>query len=283
MKKNSARNLIRRHINHLNLNETDTRLDYFRNVIVPWINNIIPIENLKILEIGCGTGSSTLAFAEKGATISAIDLNEDYILEAKTKTALFSSNIKFYIMNASELGNSFQNSNFDLIVFMASLEHMTIEERITSLKSAYQLLPENKFLCISGTPNRLHFLDSHTSHIPFFHWLPDKLAIEYSKLSTREQYRDHIQKIEDENEKLLQLYRWGRGISFHEIELAIKPIKDIKIISNLNTYRNSKEILYAIISKFTLNYFYTSLLKKRFPDINRAFMESYLNLIIRKD
>lgn len=282
MKKITARNFIRRRINHLNLNETDTRLDYFRNVIVPWIDSVIPVKNLKILEIGCGTGSSTLAFAEKGAVISAIDINEGYILEAKAKTAPYSLNIRFYVMNASELGNAFPNGMFDLTIFMASLEHMTIEERITSIKSTYQLLPENKFLCICGTPNRLHFMDSHTSHIPFFHWLPDELAIEYSKFSIRTQYRDHIEKIEDENEKLLQLYRWGRGISFHEIELAIKPIKDIHIISNLNTYRNSKGILYSILSKFTYNYLYTSLLNRKFTEINRAFLESYLNLIIKK-
>ena len=193
MKKNTIQNFIRRSINSLNPKETDIRLDFFRNVIVPWIDSIIAIKNLNILEIGCGTGSSTLAFAEKGAKITAIDINEDYILKAKTKTAQFSSNISFYVMNASEIGSAFKTFKFDLIIFMASLEHMTIKERITSIKSAYSLLPENNFLCISGTPNRLHFLDSHTSHIPFFHWLPDNLAIEYSKYSIRTQYRDHIE------------------------------------------------------------------------------------------
>ena len=68
MKKNTIQNFIRRSINSLNPKETDIRLDFFRNVIVPWIDSIIAIKNLNILEIGCGTGSSTLAFAEKGGS-----------------------------------------------------------------------------------------------------------------------------------------------------------------------------------------------------------------------
>lgn len=261
----------------------DERLEFFRNNLVPWIDSIKPLKGLRLLEIGCGTGSSSIALAEQGADITSIDINEKSLTEAKIRCQLYGLNIRFCLLNATDIKSNFEQGIFDFIIFMASIEHMTIEERIQSLKMAYELLPRHGLLCIAGSPNRLHFMDSHTSHLPFFHWLPDDLAIKYSRFSRRIQYSQHLKECDLEKDKMEQLYRWGRGFSFHEIEIALKPIEELKILSNLVSFLRDKNIFYSIGSKFTSNYKYEKFMHKRFPNINEAFFQPYIDIIFEKD
>jgi S-adenosylmethionine-dependent methyltransferase len=286
-------------INYLNLHKEDNsvleftseeefrlvneRIDGHRKQIIPWLDSVRRLKGLRILEIGCGKGCSTVAFAEQGAIVTAIDVNESYLLDAKVRCELYGLDVNFHLMNASEVNHFFKDEIFDVVIFMASLEHMTIDERIQSMKSTYELLPKGGLWCIVGTPNRLHFLDSHTSHIPFFHWLPDQIALKYSQFSSRDEYKENILDIDDEQEKLLQFYRWGRGVSFHEIELAIKPMNKLKIISNKAQFLRKKNWLYYIGSKFTPNYKYEIFLRKLYPDIHSCFFQPYLDLIIEKE
>src|SRR6266850_7471643 len=51
------------------------RLDTDRNLIIPWLDEARPLRNASILEIGCGTGCSTVALAEQGAQVTAIDVD----------------------------------------------------------------------------------------------------------------------------------------------------------------------------------------------------------------
>jgi protein-L-isoaspartate O-methyltransferase len=45
------------------------RLASFRSVVVPWLNATMPLEGKRVLEIGAGTGASTVALAEQGARV----------------------------------------------------------------------------------------------------------------------------------------------------------------------------------------------------------------------
>jgi len=261
----------------------DERLDGHRKQIIPWLDSVKRLKGLRILEIGCGNGSSTVSFAEQGAIVTAIDVDESLLSDAKIRCQLYELDVKFYVMNAVEVNQVFANEVFDLVIFMASLEHMTLDERLQSMKATYELLPKSGLWCIVGTPNRLHFLDSHTSHIPFFHWLPDKIAIKYSQFSSRIEYRQDILDIDDENEKMLQFYRWGRGISFHEIEIALKPLNELKIISNKTIFFRNKNWLYKIGTKFSSNYKYETFLRRLYPSIHRGFFQPYLDMIFEKE
>lgn len=198
------------------------------------------------------------------------------------KCNLYGLHPEFYKLNASELETHFSSASFDLIIFMASLEHMTLPEREKALSAAYNLLPKGGLLCITGSPNRLHFMDSHKSLLPFFHWLPDELAIKYAKYSGRAQYNDHMLELDDTFEKLEWFYRWGRGISFHEIEIALRPINELKIVGDLTSFLRKKNSIYAFATFFTSNFNYEKFLSKRFPNINRAFFRPYIDIVIEK-
>src|SRR5690242_20503041 len=47
------------------------RLESDRTMIVPWLDAVRPLQNASILEIGCGTGCSTVTLAEQGAAVIA--------------------------------------------------------------------------------------------------------------------------------------------------------------------------------------------------------------------
>lgn len=93
------------------------RRDLNRSELVPWLDSLRHLDNSKILEIGCGTGSSTVALAEQGATVTAIDIDEGALQVAIDRC-------KTYGIDAE-----FRNNSFDFIIFFACLEHMTVTER----------------------------------------------------------------------------------------------------------------------------------------------------------
>lgn len=204
------------------------RLDIARQRIVPWINHNKPLATSRILEIGCGTGSDTVAFAEQGAVVTGVDIDEAALDVARLRTEAYNVNARFVCINASDIANVFANEQFDIILFYASLEHMTIDERLTALAASWSLLYSGDLLGIVETPNRLWWFDSHTSNLPFFHWLPDELAFRYSQFSKRSSFGGQYS---DAETQMIDFLRRGRGMSFHEFQLAIES--DLNVLSSL--------------------------------------------------
>ena len=116
---------------------------------------------------------------------------------------------------------------------------MTLEER----KAADAPAPGSCSLrgdlwCVVETPNRLWYHDSHTSFLPYFHWLPDDLAFEYSRMSPRAGFRD-CYRVPDAASRLHFLRR-GRGVSYHEFDLALGPAAQLDVVSSLRTFHRAR-------------------------------------------
>ncbi len=279
--------------NHLNSKEFEKdlithlykRLEIIRYTIIPWIDHSCNLGGLNILEIGCGTGSSTVAIAEQGSNVVAIDVDESSLEIARARAKLLNLNVEFYNCNATNAHNLFLERRFDLIIFYACLEHMTYEERIAAMKNTWEMLPSGGYWCVADTPNRLWFIDEHTSMLPFFHWLPDNLAHDYSRFSHRDRFNELSTK--DTRESSLEFSRWGRGVSFHEFELAMRPIDQLNVVSCLSDYwgipNQLTRLRGSIGNNFLLLHKYESVIRRLCPDIPRAFFKSNLNLILRKD
>jgi hypothetical protein len=71
------------------------------------------------------------------------------------------------------------------------------------------LTPDGVLLVIEA-PNRLWPLDSHTSDLPFFQWLPDDLATRYKAVGLR----GPVAELGPGD--TYELERLGRGVSFHD-------------------------------------------------------------------
>jgi len=256
------------------------RLDADRNMIVPWLNSVRPLRNASILEIGCGTGSSTVALAEQGAEVTAIDVSETSLSVASERCRAYGLNVNFAHANATEVATHFAGRHFDYIIFYAALEHMTLEERMSAMRSTWQMLSAGDLWCVIDTPNRLWYYDTHTSLLPFHMWLPDKLAFEYSQFSPRENYRERYREYTDEAK--LDFLRRGRGVSFHEFELAMNPLKDLRIKSSLNLTNRRTGLLGPLKWRLSNEYQYISVLRRIAPELHEGFLQSFLNLIIEK-
>ena len=104
------------------------RIESNRHRIIPWLNRAKTLNGASVLEIGCGTGSSTVALAEQGARVTAIDIDEQSLDVAKERCRIYGVDVSFSVCNATEAHRVFSQNQFDFIVFYACLEHMTHEE-----------------------------------------------------------------------------------------------------------------------------------------------------------
>lgn len=210
------------------------RLENDRRAVIPWLNSVQALENASVLEIGCGTGTSTVALCEQRARVTAIDVSDGAMDAARDRLSLYGLEAEILRMNAADIREELPGRRFDFIIFFASLEHMTFDERIRSIRAAFEMLTPSGHLVLAEIPNRLWYFDGHTSWEPFFHWLPDHLAMEYARLTRR---GDFNRGFDAENpEDALRFARWGRGVSYHEIEIALGGRNRFRVDSSMNAF-----------------------------------------------
>lgn len=259
------------------------RLENFRSRHIYFLDKLIGLKGKKVLEIGCGTGSSSIALAEQEATVYGLDVDDKSLVLAKHRTELYklTDRIQLKKGNATEIDRIYEHDFFDIVIFFASIEHMTYDERIDSLKAAWTVLKKGGALCILGTPNRLWMFDSHTSYLPFYDWLPDEIAYKYTRFSTRQYFNKLHQR--DFNATREEFARWGRGVSYHELELAIKPINEIQVIGDLHSFERPKTFLQKLSYKRTDEYKYKQILANQGPKgLDMGFYEYYLDIAVKK-
>ena len=85
------------------------------------------------LEIGCGTGMFARLLAQKAEHVLALDLSPQMISMARERSEQF-TNIDFQVADVQSL--EFSPRQFDCIVSIATLHHISMEEILTKLKAA---------------------------------------------------------------------------------------------------------------------------------------------------
>jgi 2-polyprenyl-3-methyl-5-hydroxy-6-metoxy-1,4-benzoquinol methylase len=256
------------------------RLEHFRTLFIPWLNQARPLRGARILEIGCGTGSSTVALAEQGAVVTAIDLDESSLEVAKTRLRAYELDADLQIANATETADRFSSSEFDFIIFFAALEHMTHAERMQAMSVTWRMLRSGGLWALTETPNRLWYFDSHTSWLPFFMWLPDELAFAYSRYSPRQPLSLAFRAYSEP--QMLSFLRHGRGVSFHEFEFTLGPVETLNVISSLEGYLQQRSWRRYIAQRLRRETRYKSFIRRLCPKVHDGFFDLNLDLIVRK-
>jgi 2-polyprenyl-3-methyl-5-hydroxy-6-metoxy-1,4-benzoquinol methylase len=250
-----------------------TRLESDRRFVIPWLNSARPLNGMRVLEIGCGTGSSSVALAEQGADVTGIDIDAAALEVARDRCRIHGLSVDIRESSAKHL---LEFGPMDAVLYFAVLEHMNNEERLQSLADAWALLSPGGLLAIIETPNRLWFFDQHTSQLPFYNWLPHDLAFAYSRFSPRENFKDTYRELNPET--LNHFLRRGRGASYHEIDVAIAPTQSLDTVSSLVSFfgwrRRMRTTLLARRHK--------ALLRKIRPDLHEGWFDIDLDVIIRK-
>jgi len=208
--------------------EWAARLRRDRVEIVPWLERTRRLAGTTIVEIGCGEGASTVALAEQGARVIGIDIVPEHLEVAQERVRSTGLEARFECANAAKLAN-LELGDIDWIIFWASLEHMLHDERLAALSQAWSMLPNRGLLTVIETPNRLWPYDSHTSRLPYFSWLPDDVAFATAPASPRPGFGGD--RYTDASAQLTDFLRRGRGMSFHEFDLAIGDHHDLVVRS----------------------------------------------------
>lgn len=136
-------------------------------------------ERDQVLEIGCGTGLFTRkVYAQTKASITAIDISEDLLSEARKLLP----DATFQIDDAMNL--SFGNESFDVVFGSSVLHHLEMEK---SIREIYRVLKKGGRM-VFAEPNMINPQILIQKNIPFIKkWLgdsPDETAIVRWKFKT---------------------------------------------------------------------------------------------------
>ena len=135
-------------------------------------------EGMRVLEIGCGTGTLTVMMAERGADVTGIDASPIMLEEAERKVAAagLEDRVTLEYMDAALIGERFPPASFDLIVSTLVFSELQPDEQRYVLAACKTLLkPRGRLLIAdevipSGAGKRLLY---HLVRLPlvFITWL----------------------------------------------------------------------------------------------------------------
>lgn len=81
---------------------------------------LTPKNDMRLLDIGCGTGNFSLKLARQGCRVTGIDIAQNMLAQAQAKAASAGLPIEFYKMDCARMG--FADNSFDTVLSMAAFE-----------------------------------------------------------------------------------------------------------------------------------------------------------------
>lgn len=121
------------HYNIKSLNGVVNQIE--TNRVSVWSEELTKICGGKTLEIGCGSGASSLWLAKNGRDVTALDYSESSVELVKAAAAKLNlSNVKVIHCDATK-ALPFNEKQFDYIFQAGLLEHFEIDEQIRLLRN----------------------------------------------------------------------------------------------------------------------------------------------------
>lgn len=105
-------------------------------------NAVVSFPGKNVLEIGCGSGNYSRQIARISTFLTAIDPNEEFIVEAKRQTP--TGNISYDVGSATKL--DFADNTFDIVVFALSLHHIPENQMHTAIKEAVRVVKKTGYI-----------------------------------------------------------------------------------------------------------------------------------------
>lgn len=266
------------------LAHTTRRFEECRDTILPWIERYAPLAGKSVADIGCGTGSSTAAWALKAKDVIGYDIHGPSVEAAVGRMEILGvANVKCSVVKPDGLIPALREdfpAGIDAVVMYAVLEHQTVRERIDTLKACWELLRPGGVLIVGDTPTRFSMMDFHTSSLPFFQWLPDELAVYYAPKSPRRDFRDGVATALRTSMQAAIDYvrRCGRAVGFEEFEIAIGLLDRLVVGDSFDEGMVDKPHRGVTLQDELIQAFATSF----HLAVPRAFLRPALEVILRK-
>lgn len=152
----------------------ESRLVLFVEQLCPEIEyHCGSLKDMRVLDMGCGTGATTAALAYRCDHVCAFDIDEASveICRQRIKEHGLESKVEFY--HAPDIEDIRDDlGTFDLILLNGVIEHIPISIqglRRHVLQTVYGMLRSKGWLFINDTPNRVWPVDKHSTQL---WWLP---------------------------------------------------------------------------------------------------------------
>jgi 2-polyprenyl-3-methyl-5-hydroxy-6-metoxy-1,4-benzoquinol methylase len=159
------------------VDNTEAALDV-RYATIAYLDDAQMSKPLRILDYGCGAGSSTLALARlfPNADISGCDYAVRLLEIARMRAEHYAlHNLSFAAVPADGASQG-AVAEFDIAFLNAVFEHLLPRERPLVLESIWRSLKPGGILVLNQTPHRWFPIETHTSGLPLVNYLPDAMA-----------------------------------------------------------------------------------------------------------
>ncbi|MGR8950203.1 MAG: class I SAM-dependent methyltransferase [Gammaproteobacteria bacterium] len=109
--------------------------------------SLLPLDNARILELGCGAGAHTRNIAARGLGRAVVAYEVDDIQHKKNLVAEHSQNIEFKYGGAEEIAEA--DESVDVVMMFKSLHHVPIGNMAVALQEIHRVLKPNGLAYIS--------------------------------------------------------------------------------------------------------------------------------------
>ena len=184
-------------------------------------------ENIKIMDIGAGTGRYSVALAEEGFDVTAVELVKHNLGILKSKN----SSVKAYQGNALKL-KRFEDETFDITLLFGPMYHLFgQEDKVKALKEAARITRKGGFILVAYVMNEYGvityaFKERHIKEC----MEQGRLTEDFHTISSEQDLYDYV-RLEDIENVL--------GIHTYPVNWPIGSGKEFKGVYD----RNSKKIL----------------------------------------
>jgi hypothetical protein len=113
----------------------------------------VPFDQLKVAEVGCGTGTCSLIMAFLGASVTLIDCNENVLRETRKWFDAYGAAGDFVLADCLEQPPAALMGKYHLAMSGGLAEHFAGEDRLRCFRYHRLLLGDSGLACI-GVPNR---------------------------------------------------------------------------------------------------------------------------------
>jgi 2-polyprenyl-3-methyl-5-hydroxy-6-metoxy-1,4-benzoquinol methylase len=173
----------------------ESRFSKFTKYLIPEIEyHCGSLKGKKILDYGCGTGSTTAALAARSDSVVAFDIDKQSVEICRRRIGEhgLEGAVKFYCASHVMEITAFFDS-FDIILMNGVLEHIPLSvtgARRKAILSLLELLSYGGCLVVSGTPNRLYPFDFHSTQLWWIPWTRPGSAWAYRRAVKKRRHSD---------------------------------------------------------------------------------------------
>lgn len=133
----------------------------------------VPVRDARVLDLACGSGLFSLAWAERGARVTGIDFDSSLLQVSRERLRRSAPQAPPPDwLSGDATGMPFRTGSFDIVFCNSLLEHVPAWDRVLA-ESARVLKPGGVYIVY--TTNRTSPRQEEVNHFPFYSWLPDPI------------------------------------------------------------------------------------------------------------